>query len=269
MAAEPVQRLAAVEKCIYCGSTDQLSDEHIMPQSMGGRVILPKASCEVCRRKTEKFERVVARTMYWPLRLKIGIKGKRHHKRPTHWLAEIDDVEGEKVERRALPVQEIPTAYIVAEMPPAGMFTGEPPSDGSPAMQIHMKGNKAELARMAESLGVGRWELTQNFHWGAFSLMLAKIAHAWAAAQVGVDTFEHLLAPLIRGEAHYYRWLIGGRGPTSEVLTPPNDLALCVHIIDGKPMLLVHMTFFGHRFPIYTVIVGRLLAEPGRELLRA
>jgi 5-methylcytosine-specific restriction endonuclease McrA len=51
--------LAPVSACIYCGATEpdtKLTDEHIVPLSLGGTLILPKASCLACARQTGKLE---------------------------------------------------------------------------------------------------------------------------------------------------------------------------------------------------------------------
>ncbi len=39
-----------VGSCIYCGSTDNLSNEHIIPYGLGGNLELPKSSCSRCAR---------------------------------------------------------------------------------------------------------------------------------------------------------------------------------------------------------------------------
>lgn len=46
----------AVGSCIYCGSTNSLSDEHIIPYGLGGNLILPKSSCNKCASITSKSE---------------------------------------------------------------------------------------------------------------------------------------------------------------------------------------------------------------------
>ncbi|MGE0742901.1 MAG: HNH endonuclease [Hyphomonadaceae bacterium] len=76
------QRLSPVDRCIYCLATDALTDEHIIPVSLGGLLILPKASCPRCQVVTTRFEQAVARHMYWPLRLRLGIEGSRKRKKP-------------------------------------------------------------------------------------------------------------------------------------------------------------------------------------------
>lgn len=44
------------QSCIYCGSTDQLSSEHIVPYAWGGTVQVHNGSCETCRLVTSAFE---------------------------------------------------------------------------------------------------------------------------------------------------------------------------------------------------------------------
>jgi 5-methylcytosine-specific restriction endonuclease McrA len=35
-------------RCIYCGSTGPLKDEHIIPLSLGGKAVIEAASCGDC-----------------------------------------------------------------------------------------------------------------------------------------------------------------------------------------------------------------------------
>lgn len=68
--------------CIYCGSKDNLSDEHIIPFALGGNLIFQKASCPDCAKLTSDFELTCLRTMYGPLRLLYGLPTRRPNKRP-------------------------------------------------------------------------------------------------------------------------------------------------------------------------------------------
>lgn len=42
--------------CIYCRVTENLTDEHAVPESLNGDIILEKASCRACATITGKFE---------------------------------------------------------------------------------------------------------------------------------------------------------------------------------------------------------------------
>jgi 5-methylcytosine-specific restriction endonuclease McrA len=51
--------------CIYCGKNGvPLTDEHIVPFSLGGQHILQNASCLECADITKKFEQDVARELW-------------------------------------------------------------------------------------------------------------------------------------------------------------------------------------------------------------
>src|SRR6186713_2037472 len=69
-----------VGKCIYCGtSKGKLSDEHIVPLGLGGKTILPEASCSVCADITSAIEGHCQGRMLGPLR--IGLNYPTRHKK--------------------------------------------------------------------------------------------------------------------------------------------------------------------------------------------
>lgn len=53
-----MSRMASVKAgfCIYCGSTEQLSREHVIPYALGGTLTITEGSCEECRKETHAFE---------------------------------------------------------------------------------------------------------------------------------------------------------------------------------------------------------------------
>src|SRR6266571_8173848 len=84
--------------CIYCGSTGPLSDEHIIPLGLGGRLVLPQSSCAACSAKTSKSERTCLRSMYGPLRLLYGLPSRRKNKRPETLQLKIKRTAGSEWE---------------------------------------------------------------------------------------------------------------------------------------------------------------------------
>ena len=100
------QKYGPVGHCIYCRSTDQLSNEHIVPPALNGNLELLKASCEECRKITSKFE---TRVLLGPMRVVRAIRNLRTRnpkKRPTTGTVTIvrDGIE-EDVD---LPLAEFP-----------------------------------------------------------------------------------------------------------------------------------------------------------------
>lgn len=53
------QESLTANECIYCGSQEDLSDEHILAYALGGTVKVKKGSCERCRQITHAFETAV------------------------------------------------------------------------------------------------------------------------------------------------------------------------------------------------------------------
>src|ERR1700674_474582 len=78
-----------IGRCIYCGSTENLTDEHVLPLALGGTDLLRDGSCLSCNAATAEIERRV-RNAGW--RGPRGVPGRppRHKKRqPTTMPAEV------------------------------------------------------------------------------------------------------------------------------------------------------------------------------------
>ena len=80
----PPREFPPVKACIYCGATERLSTEHIIPFSAGGKWVLPKASCRTCAALTGTFEGEFARTILGPLRMPFNMPTRRPKERPRH-----------------------------------------------------------------------------------------------------------------------------------------------------------------------------------------
>lgn len=69
--------------CIYCGVTNcELTLEHILAFSLGGRFELPEASCKTCQRATSAYEFHLARKSYYAARSQFEVQSKRRRKMP-------------------------------------------------------------------------------------------------------------------------------------------------------------------------------------------
>lgn|ERR1700687_235409 len=51
-------------RCIYCGATGLLKDEHIIPVSLGGQTIIERASCADCEKITSYLDAYLARDLF-------------------------------------------------------------------------------------------------------------------------------------------------------------------------------------------------------------
>jgi 5-methylcytosine-specific restriction endonuclease McrA len=91
-----VKHYPGIGRCIYCGADDPslLTNEHVIPLSLGGVLIFDKASCERCNKITRHFETTVARTMFGPFRVKHNIKTRHKNERPSNFEIGIIDKSG-------------------------------------------------------------------------------------------------------------------------------------------------------------------------------
>lgn len=247
-------------RCLYCPSTEGLTDEHIIPVSLGGKRILPSASCPACQKHTTRFEAIVAREMYGMLRLRLGIQGsrKRRKQRPTNWPVSVHP-EGQNPFLSNPPISSLPLVYFAPVLPAPGIKSGEPISDGHPSFDIKMVGSRSELRKFTKSQGSDRLELSGLVDVFSFARVIAKIGHAFAAAEVGLDGIEQFLPPIILGAETSRFHYVGGVTPDVEPLPPKHRLALGFFELNSETFLTTVVRPIDHEhFPTYEAVVGRV-----------
>jgi hypothetical protein len=236
------QRFDPVGTCIYCGATHPvpLTKEHILPQGLGGGLILPESSCETCRRITQDIETTCLRHMsLLTYRLKAGLV-QHLHEIPSH-------------------VKERPHFLLlpIAKDPP-GILDGR--QVGLP-MRYDLR-----LAANTHPAITPTIDLVQYFR------MIAKIAHGFAVARAGIDAFEHHLPHIIiRSLAPVIPYLIGRSN--SEIPVRPDALSHQLGLGlepngQGGYLVSVRVCLFAfNKGPAYDVIAGPLLIS--RETFEA
>ncbi|MDX2004323.1 MAG: hypothetical protein SFU83_03510 [Meiothermus sp.] len=122
MFAEYSQRPActAINQCIYCGITKDLTDEHIIPYGLLGTSYLPKASCKKCAKITGDFERIVQREFLGSFRVSHDFpsRNKRKKKRPESLPITVNE---KKIQ---LPLSEYPATLILLDFAEPSYFSG-------------------------------------------------------------------------------------------------------------------------------------------------
>lgn len=255
-------KYSPVGRCIYCGkrATEgyRLTDEHIIPRLLGGKLILPNASCEDCARLTNKFETHCAKAMMTTARAHLGIQGKKI-KRRSRMPAWIDG------ERKTLPVAEHPgTLVMFANRGPPKIISPNPDSDDGMVQFLSFGFGHDFMKRLSNQgktlslLGNGG----RHFSSIEFARMLAKIAHAYLTAKKGYDSFKPLLLGFIRGENLDSVWDYIG-GPAQE--PPPrrgHQLGISKPVPFGQSQFLVVSIrlFGGLGFPPHWVVTGEYKA---------
>ena len=111
--------------CIYCGACDvALSDEHVVPYSLGGTHVLRKASCARCADVTTKFERKVGRDLWGDARTAFNAPSRRRKQRRKKLVMPNPTGRGKGL---AIPAAEYPAGFVFYKMCQAGLLQGLPP----------------------------------------------------------------------------------------------------------------------------------------------
>ncbi|RRN64635.1 HNH endonuclease [Caulobacter sp. 602-1] len=105
-AHEAEVRFGPVGFCIYCGKCDgKLTDEHIIPDGLGGNLILAESSCVDCARITGQTEQVVLRKYLHNIRGALGIRSKKSTEKLKDFIHTVH-VASEKRELDIVPASE-------------------------------------------------------------------------------------------------------------------------------------------------------------------
>jgi hypothetical protein len=200
-------RLPAVGQCIYCGAEGiRLTDEHIVPEGMGGTLILQEASCDPCAKVTSLFERRVMQGFMDHGRRALGVKGKkkRNKKLPstvTQTLIGADDAafEVEMPFDKAWKVMNFPLFPLPRVMDPGKELTAEEGMRFKGADTLHFGAESIRTEGISGAVGV---RVSDSIALFSFVRLLAKIAHGYHVSVHGMfPLHESPLIPVILGDA--------------------------------------------------------------------
>lgn len=260
-------RYPGIGRCIYCGSADgPLTDEHIIPEAIGGRLILEAASCAACANETHAFEGHACDTCR-PIRRQLGFPSKTKGRKARDRAAAekfILDLDGRRVK---VPVDEFPGLFVHLVYPLPGILLGSPVEDRPLVGGIHaievMPGFGRRLdavrqkykANKVSIVGVDKSNRTDKEDTGR---MLAKIAHAYAVAELGPDAFTPSIGGIIRGDQpfnlpHY----VGSQAQTTEAATDLHEISIDTSGVDRGRYVVVRVRLFASfKGPGHYVVVG-------------
>jgi len=195
-----ITRAAPVGACIYCGSTENLSDEHIVPFGLGGNLVLPDSSCQRCARITSAFERRVLRGFMRDARTTGRFPTRRPKERPSTIPVEIK--RGSHLERADVPVADATGFMQLVSFVPAAFLAGMPPVRGVTLIGVEIIVFGQHPKKLAETLGTDTLQTTSSVDATALARMIAKIGYGFAVANEGLfPRSECPVLPFILGSA--------------------------------------------------------------------
>lgn len=247
----------AVGSCIYCGSRENLSREHIIPLGLGGKTTLPKASCARCAVITGKVERSVLRGSMWPARALLKMRSRRPEEAPTSkTLTAIREGTEQEVE---LPLEDYPILLPMSVFEPPGYLTGVSSTNGiqlvgTDVLNFGTTPTEAALRLGADSLKISQleWPVT-------FAQMIGKIGYSFAVAELGLEEIKDLgIIASILGEMNEIgRWV--GTLKRDERAIPGLVHRLSLRVIEPQNIIVSEVQLFADSSgPTYGAVVGRL-----------
>jgi hypothetical protein len=267
-----VKTYVPVGRCIYCGVDEwslgtvrKLGDEHIIPEGLGGKLVLPQASCKSCEKETSRFELEWLRGAYYAARVQKGL-GKKKKRPPTHLPLKVEAA-GRSVVKQ-IRIDKFPAMVVTLLFDRPGVLFGiDTPRkglSGGVAIGTHVTFGEhlgEHLAQGTVTFESPRASATSR----ELGRMLAKIAHAYAVAELGLGAFKPHLLPIIMGTdltdlAHY----VGGTRKLPTRTDAPYAIDLKeVTSDDHRSYLMVTVRLLADMtgLPEYWIVVGELAAK--------
>jgi hypothetical protein len=195
MKIPPNQPFPSFGKCIYCPSTEDLTDEHTIPLCLGGNLWIIDGSCKQCQKATHAIEGHVCGRMFKALRVHHKVPTRRPKDRPTH-LKVFDGDSPQYSNARQVAIEHAPGVVAFPVFSPPTMLSGEPHNMVSIMSYATTADAKERTVRLKKVEGFSGALAFIDFIPSRFGRVLAKIAHATALAVFG-NLVESELVPMI------------------------------------------------------------------------
>ena len=176
-------------RCIYCGSTGPLKDEHIIPFSLGGKAVIEAASCGDCEKVTSYLDGYLARQIFHEYRAHAGMKSRRPKERPSELAATIVKPDGTHEVRTFAP-KEHPYFLIMPVWNLPGILLNEEPTNNFEIMQAHAYWWIPESMQKTAEMEREQVRATGTINYTAFARGIARISYCQAVAHLGLASFD-------------------------------------------------------------------------------
>ena len=256
-------RYPPVGRCLYCGTVGEtgrtLTDEHVIPFALGGSVVLPEASCHKCAKVTGAFEAKVLRGGLRSIKERAGLSSRSKTRPATLPLFCVNGDENRRVD---VALEDYPAVVILPHFvgPQIAPFADSPAVSDQPWLFVP----QMDAAALREKYGISSWASNQMDSI-SFGRMLAKIAHGFAVALQGLDSFVPFLPDLILNDrGHEFLRFIGSMDSFGQVAGGDiiHWFQLVAEVAGGQRYLTCHLRLFdSFGAPTYRIVVGQLQTD--------
>ena len=246
------RRYAPSPCCIYCLATGvPRSEEHLIPQCLGGRLTLRDAVCEPCRRITGRFEQATLDREFVVPRTLLALKRRRARGKGPSRLPDVL-LEGDGSASVALTPETFPRRFTLPAFEPAGLSSGTPPACGPPRIDfVDCALNLGTPTRHAVAA------TTPLVDPAAYAAAIAKWAYALAVAERGLDCCDaQALRDLVLGRRDDVFAFVGTPSPRTAA---SREWLHDASVSESGQRLTVRLALFASAgMTPYEVVIGRL-----------
>jgi len=242
-----------IDQCIYCGSKEKLSKEHIVPYGLNGEWTLLKASCKNCARITSDFERHALRDIFLSARSSFGLRSRKKSL-PNKFAVRV--AKNGKESDLVLTTKEHGAIICLLEFKLPGYLENRKYEKGiSVISSCLLRANGKDLKELGKEKGFDTLIITNKFQGHNFEKLVAKIAYCFSVFQFGINAFENIyVLPAILGEKDDIGMWLGSTTPVIGNVDLESNLE-----INKNNEVVARIRLFGKlSVPTYIVVVGKL-----------
>lgn len=242
-----------VHQCIYCGTTDELTDEHTIPYALWGGWVLRKGSCRRCAILTSQIERKVASVAL--ARFREGINAPTRHSRKRKLWNGTVQLTGDSGEVVDAPIWATPQFGLFPQFDylPRGVFQDAKTEKNEKVSIAFVQTSDRQHSSLA-----GLWSKSIPFNSKDWSRLLVKIAYGEYIRSIDNKYRSEEVSNYIlhgTGDSSYF---VGGKLDDSKI-NHLNDVAFCTIWEGGRCPIIVYIRLFSFmQSPAYMVYLGDL-----------
>lgn len=259
--------IGVARRCIYCGVSEELQEEHVVPYGLDGSWVIEEASCRDCADITSRVELDVLRAHLLRTRAGLSMRTRRKKQRPSAFPINLR--QAGKEESHYLSVKDQPVFMVLPLYDWPECVRVEERREAVDIGGIKLVGGDVIQVAGKPVENFKKWLTQQDFSLAtisecfkpvSFARMLAKIAYGFAVAEVGFDSIkEAYVLPGILGEAQDIgRWVGCDLDEPLRRDDVPHDVS--VRVVDGDILARVNL-FARFGTQEYLVAVGRKKGE--------
>ena len=255
-----------IKKCIYCGAfqlpvgLSRFTDEHTIPFAFGGTVVLPEASCITCMEIINKeIETPILLQDWGPVRVKRNFPSRsRRRNRSRKTTVDLKTIDGNTIR---LQYQDYSCPFPIYRYSAPREISGLARTEDWWKIEIYM--DMAEEIKTIKSFP--EWDRTHliTLRNDIFARMLAKIAHAIAAGEYGLNGLVTYLPDIILGNDGDFAQFVGS-SPNQGPIIPNShhEISPRLHYTGQKLLYIIDLRLFPSiASPTYNIVVGEVILD--------